>query len=125
MDDIYLLRPRLCLLLPFFSFLFFVCRRCVNGVQRCFLNSYGATTGKARQHRHQFFVHLKRKNSRSTAAFGRGVCAGGCDGGLLHSSTESLSPVLAVGHEEQHLADATETIFQGGEGQERQLGSTF
>lgn len=90
-----------------------------------FLNSYGATTGKARQHRHQFFVHLKRKNSRSTAAFGRGVCAGGCDGGLLHSSTESLSPVLAVGHEEQHLADATETIFQRGEGQERQLGSTF
>lgn len=38
---------------------------------------------------------------------------------------ESMSPGLAVGHEEQHLADAAEAIFQRGEGQERQLGSAF
>lgn len=49
---------------------------------------------------------------------------------LLHFSggrtlAESVSPVPAVGHEEQHLADAAESILQRGEGQERQLGSAF
>lgn len=37
-------------------------------------------------------------------------------------SVESTSPGSALGHEEQHLADAAEALFQRSEGQERQLG---
>lgn len=36
-----------------------------------------------------------------------------------------MSPVPAVGHEEQNFADATEAVFQRGEGQKRQLSSAF
>lgn len=40
-------------------------------------------------------------------------------------SVESMSPVSALGHEEQHLADAAEAIFQRSEGQEGQLSSAL
>lgn len=46
----------------------------------------------------------KRKNSRSTAALGSGARA---------------SPAPVLRHEEQHLADAAETVSQRREGEER------
>ncbi len=70
---------------------------------------------------------IKRKSNSSAAALKEAVRG---TNGLLHFSGghtlgESMSPVPAAGHEEQHLADAAETILQRGEGQERQLGSAL
>lgn len=50
-----------------------------------------------------------------------GYCISQCGCTLV----ESMSPVPAVGHEEQHLADPAEAIFQRGEGQKRHLGSAL
>lgn len=54
------------------------------------------------------------------------VCAyGGQVVTAFSRQVEKMSPVPVVGHEEQHLADAAEAIFQRGEGQKWQLGSAF
>lgn len=92
----------------------------IDGVQRCFLDA--ATTRKDTSS-----LCITRKSSSSTAALEAAVRR---TDSLLHfpggyTLVESMSPVPAVGHEEQHLTDAAETIFQRGEGKERQLGSAF
>lgn len=82
----------------------------------------GATRGKVHQHQHQFFVHQKEEQQVNCCL------GGGCVRGrwVLHiPGVQSMSPVPAVGHKEQNLADAAETVFQRSEGQERQLGSAF
>lgn len=83
-----------------------------------------ATTGKAQQHQHQFFAHEKEEQQVNCCLCvrGRWFTAFSRRGATL---VERASPVPAVGHEEQHLADAAETVFQRGEGQERQLGAAF
>lgn len=70
---------------------------------------------------------IMRKSNSSAAALEVAVRR---TDGLLHFPggcmlVESMSPVPAAGHEQQHLSDATETIFQRGEGQERQLSSAL
>lgn len=67
----------------------------------------------------------KSTSSRSTAAAEEGGRVVYCIFPGGRTLVESMSPGPAVGHEEQHLADAAEAILQRGEGQERQLGSAF
>lgn len=90
----------------------------------------GATTGRC-NNINVSSLCIKRKKQQVNCCFGGG-CASVRIGGrwLLHfpgrcTLMESISPVPVVGHEEQHLADAAEAIFQRGESQERQLGSAF
>lgn len=88
----------------------------------------GTTTGKVQQHVMSVFCASKGRTTGQLLLLGAGCVQGRVvtaffPGGQM--LVESMSPVLALGHEEQHLADTAETIFQRGEGQERQLGSAL
>lgn len=72
---------------------------------------------------------IRKKEQQVNCCLREGVCTGQVLYCIFfpgrRALVKNMSPVPAVGHEEQHLADTAQPIFQRGESQEWQLGSAF